>query len=336
MNSKNRVVKLRVATLAAAGVMLAGCAQPPEEQAQSGNPASPNPPAQLTDAESAALEALEAVEEGSYYLHLAHYQIVEQCLQSRGITVYPSSAVSDPLIDVAQKVGTPEAIALWYADGKVPNSTSIAAEPALAEYGYSGVATQNTGQDPRDQAYFALTRTEQEKVQIALDGRDADLNQAAPFAESCIGQAYQVTSGGKSPFDGLDDSTMTVVMPIIDGISTPEGQTAIKETPELKTARSAWEKCMSAQNRAANWPPGKAVAGEAADPAQASAQANQEAQYAETDAACGQEAGLNAAYRGAVKAWRTDQVKQHLSELQAFFAVRDPQVAAAKQYLGIK
>lgn len=326
----------RIAGALAGALLLAGCAEPPQKQKGAGAPPPSGGAEQLNAQENSVLASLETVEQGSYYLHRAHYQIIQQCLADRDITVYPSSPVSDPLMDVATQLGTPEAIALWYSHGKVPNSISLSAEPALADYGYSGIAGNNNGTDPRDQAYFALSREEQEKVQIALDGRDADLNQVAPFEESCIGQAYQVTSGDKDPFGGLSDSTMSKVIPILEGLSTPEGQASITQTPELKKARSTWESCMNGKGRAANWPPGKAVAaGEAKNASEAAQQLADEAAYANTDAACGQQSGINAAYRGAIKNWRSEQIKQHLTDLQAFFAVRDPQVAAAKKYLGI-
>lgn len=315
--------------------MAAGCAAPPAHESPSPQPGAGSPSTeQLSSQEAEALAALENHEQDTYYLFTAEGEILKKCLDARGITAYPTTLVTDPLRDIAGKSGTPEAFALWYAAGKVPNSTVMTPTSVFAPYGYSGVQQAN----PIDTAYYNLSSEEQDLVQIAIDGKNGNLEQVAPPEESCRGEVNDILFSSPDGVEAVhSEESIAIVAELIDGIPSAQAQSEIKKDPALQAASQTWAQCMLNKGIAvSNAPSAAPQAPPAVDAATAESELESEVAMATAGAECDADAQLNTIYQTAVKNWRISKLKVHPDAVLEYFEIRAPFIAAAKAYLGIK
>lgn len=322
-----------IGTVALSMAVLAACATPPEGTAAP--PAAPGSTApELTDAQANVLSELESYEINSAYYALAKGLMTEECLAGRGISGYPATVIHPPILDEILATKSPAAAALWSSNGITPNSVSITPSAEVAKYGYSGAALASTPQNAHDNEYYAMTVEQQSDVQVALDGKNGDLKQIAPYEQSCAGQAVLALAGPEAPSINIDPKKGAIYSKVIDGMTTADVQIDLGQRPGLSKALASWQKCMTGKGQNSDIPTAGKGPAPSGDASKASVES--EVQRAEAGAACDATTGLNKAYQEAVRAWRIEQIQSHMPELQELLTARQPHFDAAKAYLGIK
>lgn len=233
---------------------------------------------------------------------------------------------------------------------RVPNADETSPSPSFAqEYGYGSQST-----DPNfpssDAAFAKLTSQQQDAAYGAYMGTDGNFKPTGNYADSCRGQASQTIYGGLKLDWGLTSAQLDTVKSIVV-TSTPQAQQAIMGSSIMTAHTAAWDQCMSKNGMNVN---GAAAPATALQPSSLQVhypQAGQAAptptppvaddiaaakKIATTDASCAQSTGLQPAYATAVQQWRVQQIQANKDLVAAYYAVRAPQIANAKNYLGIK
>lgn len=286
----------------------------------------------------------------SFLVAEATFSIISKCLAGNGITTYPHAWDADLKFMVAKSLNTDEGYAWWQSSQGFPNADETSPSPSFAQqYGY---ASQSTDPNfPSSDAAFAKLSSQQQDVAYgAFMGSDGNFTPTGNYADSCRGQASQTVYGGQKIDWGLTSAQLDTVKSIVVA-STPQGQQAIMASAGMTTHTAAWDKCMSKNGLNMN---GAAAPATALQPLSLQVQYPQAGQPAPTpappaaddiaaakkiatiDASCAQSTGLQPAYATAVQQWRVQQIAANKDLVTAYYAVRAPQVANVKNYLGIK
>lgn len=296
----------------------------------------------LSPAETTAMDDMQQQPQNAAILEHADQVMMQKCLATRGVTVYPSTYIYDPDLSYALQTATPEAYAWFYQHGNYPNMAAVSPSPEMAKaVGYGAAAPVDPAMAAMDVAYAKLSRNNQLTVQKQIDGQDLDGNQVSDLATSCRGQVFTTLYGGLQLNFGLDKAQTATVDTIIGGVGGTQALAAIAADPAMEKANASWAGCMTKVGvTGATTAPAVALAPPATlargTKTATAADINTASTLATKDAACAQSAGIEPAYHAAAYAYLAQHIKGNAAVFAKYFTVHDAQVATAKKYLGIK